>query len=106
MRKSLILVLRVQVWTTRRLGAGRSMQFLLNRALRFRGPPRTSALSTKAMSAIRRWDCSNPNETILDKRIPRSVISPAKLTPAESSPVVSSSWFTAGPHLSAAPRSP
>ena len=55
--------------TTRRLGAGRSMQFLLNRALRFRGPPRTSALSTKAISAIRPWDCSNPNETILGKRI-------------------------------------
>jgi hypothetical protein len=32
-------------------------------------PPRTSALSTKAISAIRPWDCSNPNETILDKRI-------------------------------------
>jgi hypothetical protein len=33
---------------------------------------RFSALSTKAMSAIRPWDCSNPNETILDKRILRS----------------------------------
>jgi hypothetical protein len=41
----------------------------LNRALRFCGPLWTSALSTKAMSAIRPWDCSNPNETILDKRI-------------------------------------
>ena len=33
------------------------------------GPP---ALSTKAMSAIRPWDFSNPNETILNKRNLRS----------------------------------
>ena len=32
-------------------------------------PLRTSALSTKAMSVIHPWDFSNPNETILDKRI-------------------------------------
>ena len=38
---------------------------------------------------------------------PRSIeISPTKLTPAESSPIKSTTSFAAGPHLSTAPRTP